>query len=60
MEEAKIDRSLAEVRQWRKEVQEELGELSPEAEAEELNRRAEAIIREYGLIVKSRPVPKVA
>lgn len=59
MEEAKIDRSLAEVREWRNEVQEEFGHLNREAEAEELSRRAEAICRQYGLTVKPR-VPEVA
>jgi len=59
MEETKIDRSLAEVREWRKEVQEEFGHLSREAEAEELSRRAEAVIRQYGLKVKPR-MPEVA
>ncbi len=59
MEEAKIDRSLAEVREWRKEAQEEFSHLSREEEAEALNTRAEAIIRQYGLNVKSM-LPEVA
>ncbi len=59
MEEAKIDPSLAEVREWRKEAQEEFSHLSREAEAEELSRRAEAIARQYGLTVKPR-LPEVA
>lgn len=60
MKKAKIDRSLAEVRQWRKEVQEELGRLSPEAEAEELNRRAEATILQYGLNIRTHRLAEVA
>lgn len=60
MEEARIDRSLAEVRRWRKEAQEELSQLGSEAEAEELNRRAESVIREYGLIVKASDARRVA
>ncbi len=54
MEERKIDRSLAEVREWRREAQEEFSRLSREEEAEALSTRAEAIIRQYGLNVKSK------
>jgi hypothetical protein len=59
MEKAKIDRSLAEVREWRKEAQDEFSHLSREAEAEEMSRRTADIIRQYGLTVKPR-LPEVA
>lgn len=54
MDEQKVDPSLAEVRRWRSEAQEELSRLGPEAEAEELNRRGEEIIRRYHLTTEPR------
>lgn len=60
MGKTKIDPSLEEVRRWRGELQEELGLLTPEGEAKELNRRAKALIRQYDLKVKTHKIPDVA
>jgi hypothetical protein len=49
MSNARIDRSLAEVRQWREEAQKELSHLDSESAAVEVHRKAEAFMEMYGL-----------
>jgi len=54
-----IEKSLAEVRQWRAAAQEELGRFNPKEGAKELNSRSKAIIHNYGLKVEGRSLTNV-
>ncbi|MCP4549223.1 MAG: hypothetical protein GY835_22445 [bacterium] len=54
MNRERIDPSLAEVRQWRESLQSELSHLDSKAEAQDVHRRAEAFMRDYGLRLKTQ------
>lgn len=49
MSDPRIDPSLAEVRRWRKEAQEDLSHLDSESAMKEVHRRSEEFMRTYGL-----------
>jgi viroplasmin and RNaseH domain-containing protein len=52
MIDAKIDPSLAEVRQWKDKVQADLAHLDSKSEIEETHRRAQNFMRKHGLKLK--------
>jgi len=53
MTDAKIDPSLAEVREWRESLQKELSLLDSKAELQEIHRRAQNLMRSHGLELKT-------
>jgi hypothetical protein len=52
MSNSRIDPSLAEVRQWREEAQNELAHLDREAATAEVHRKAKAFMEAHGLKLK--------
>ena len=53
MNETRIDPSLAEVRRWREEAQQELSQLDSESARKEVHRKSEDFIRTYGLRLRT-------
>ncbi len=49
MDNSSIDPSLAEVRKWRKSLQEDLSAFDSSAEIEEIHRRAQDLMRDHGI-----------
>ena len=53
MNDVRIDPSLAEVRRWREEAQQDLSHLNSESAIKEVHRRSEEFVRTHGLDLRT-------